>query len=221
MVHFHAGRGTVRALAVASFLAASVSAHSIWLERAPEGLAARFGEIEEGERDTLKPSQTWDLARASCGIGGVAPVAVVETDRVVLQGSCVAPQLVHGDMPVHGKGKDAGRAIFSARFAPDSGLSLAMDPVLGLDLVPVAGSPGSVRVLREGKPVAGHKVSAIGPSMASLELVSDSDGIVRLTPEAAGSWTFSSYLEEKRSGTHKGSKFAKIWHVATITLERR
>lgn len=221
MVHIHAGRGTVRALVVASFLAASVSAHSIWLERAPEGVVARFGEIEEGERDTLKPKQAWDLARATCGIGGLELVAVVEADRVVLDGSCLAPRLVHGDMPVHGKGKDAGRAIFAARFAPDSGLAVAIDSTLGLDLVPVKGAVGAVRVLRSGKPVAGHKVFALGPGKAKLELVADAEGIVRLAMDAKGTWTFSSYVEEARSGVHKGVAFAKIWHVATITLERR
>lgn len=221
MASIHAGRGIGRALVVASFLAASVSAHSVWLERAPEGVVARFGEIEEGERDTLKSKQAWDLARATCPSGGAAPVARLESDRVVLEGACNAPLLVHADMPVHGKGKEAGRAIFSARFAPDSGVSLTMDPALGLDLVPVSRAAGAVRVLREGKPLAGHKVSAIGPSKASLELVADSEGIVRLAPESTGSWTLSSYVEEKRSGTHKGSKFVKIWHVATITLERR
>lgn len=221
MVHIHAGRGIVRTLVVASFLAGSVSAHSIWLERAPEGIVARFGEIEEGQRDTLKPKQSWDLARTACASTGSAPVAKVGVDRVSLEGSCSSPLFVHGEMPVHGKGKDAGRAVFSARFAPDSGLAVRPDSTLGLDLVPVSGAPGAVRVLRAGKPVAGHKVSALGPEKATVELVADTDGLVRLPAGVSGSWTLSSYVEEARSGTHGGAKFVKVWHVATITLERR
>lgn len=221
MVSIPTGSGIARALVVASFLAGSASAHSVWLERAPEGIFARFGEIEEGQRDTLKPGQSWNLARTSCGSDGPAPLARVGEDRVSLEGTCASPLVVHGGMPVHGKGKDAGRAIFAARFAPDSGLSLRVDSTLGLDLVPVAGVPGAVRVLRIGKPLAGHKVSILGPGKPTVEAVADADGIVRVPAGVAGGWTISSYVEEARSGVHGGAKFAKIWHVATITLERR
>lgn len=221
MYHIHAGRGIVRALVFSCILADAAAAHSVWLERAGDGIVARFGEIEEGRRDTLEPKQAWELARSSCGTGGPAPSTKLETDRVVFGGTCSSPLFVHADMPVHGKGKDAGHAVFAARFAADSGVAVAVDSSLGLDLVPVPDSVGAVRVLRAGKSVAGHKVSALGPARTTLELVADADGIVRLAPDATGSWTLSAYVEEKSSGTHKGSKYAKIWHVATITLQRR
>jgi len=221
MSHHHAGRGIVRALVFASVLVSAAKAHSIWLERGPGGIVARFGEIEEGQRDTLKAGQGWDSVRTSCGTGGVAPSTKLAIDGVMLGGACSAPSVVHDRMPVHGEGKDAGRAVFAARYAPDSGLAVAIDSSLGLDLVPVPAVEGAVRVLRAGKPVAGHKVAAHGPAKASLELVADADGVVRLPTDATGSWTFSAWSEEARSGTHRGSKYAKIWHVATITLERR
>lgn len=203
-------------------LAVSVaSSHAIWIERHGDGYAARFGEIQEGVADTLRADQGWERVRLSCASGGAAPTGERAFDRLEISGGCASPLLVHDGMAVHGAGSEAGRGVFVARYASESGPPTPVLPALGLDLLPIAGSGSRARLLRRGEPVPGGAATAHGPSGVAVDLVADSTGVVALPEGASGTWILSAWIESAEAGAHRGAAFAKVWYVATLAMEAR
>lgn len=212
-----AGPTLIRSGVLLLSLAVWSGAHSIWIESAPEGLRACFGEAEEGERDTLKPTQNFDKLEVWSADGSAIP-PVVKADHVALGSPAGGVLAIHRSMPVHGKGKDAGRAVFLARHASGSGLGwkISTEP---LDIVPSVEGKGEALVLRDGKPSAGQKVSLLGPDGKGAEAVADARGKVVL-PAVPGRWLVSGWIEVAGKGSHLGKAYAKTWHVATLAWER-
>jgi hypothetical protein len=199
-------------------LVAASGAHSIWIESTPGGLRAYFGEAEAGERDTLRPAQNFDRLEA-WNSDGSRIATKVGTDHVDLGRPENTVLAIHRSMPVHGEGKDAGRAVFLARHAGGDAQVVPKPSNEVLDILPASEGPGVALVLRDGKPAPGQKVSLLGPGGRSTETQADSLGRIGL-PAEKGRWLLSAWVEVAGKGRHLGKDYARTWHVATLAWER-
>lgn len=211
----------MRSAMLTGLLAAlGVQAHSIWIEADSSAYRAYFGEIEEGKADSLKPELGFGSLQA-WGLDGKPLAVAVAATRLDVSTSQRGIALFQDRMPVHGKGAEAGRGVFLARYLRDSA-TVPKEPVVReLDLRPVAGDRWTVELTRAGKPLGDHEVSIRSPEGKPSTARTDAQGRIALPSRTPGTWQLSSWIEVAGAGTHLGKAFAKTWHVASLGLERR
>lgn len=97
---------------------------------------------------------------------------------------------------------------------------LARSKNLALEVVPRdSGEVLELEVLWKGKPAASRLVVVRGPGGFRKNLQTDENGIVRIQPAGAGTYTFRTSVELNESGTDNGKTYQKIRHHSTLALK--
>ena len=90
---------------------------------------------------------------------------------------------------------------------------------MALDMVPHdLGDKLEVRVQWNGEPVAENVVHVRGPKGYKHNFTTDERGVVKLTIEAAGEYSFRTSVQEQKGGEHGKEKYEAIRHNATLIM---
>ena len=191
----------------------SAQAHEVWVERDGTGPARIYlgepgdplpeggdPEFEKLKAPTLVPASSAAQVRKA----GYIEVAVPAGDVRVIDDSVFAPW---GE-----EGKKEG-VIYYAR-AGRSEAKAAMP----LEIVPTASNAASFTLIRDGKPLAGVKVTAISPDKWSKGFVTDAQGRVTLPIKEKGRYILTATQEEKGDLSLRGAKVATLYNIATLTF---
>lgn len=87
-----------------------------------------------------------------------------------------------------------------------------------LEIVPTAAGANSFTLVRDGKPLAGVKVTAISPDKWSKGFVTDAQGRVTLPIREKGRYILTATQEEKGDLSLRGAKVATLYNIATLTF---
>lgn len=87
-----------------------------------------------------------------------------------------------------------------------------------LEIVPTAAGANSFTLVRDGKPLAGVKVTAISPDKWSKGFVTDAQGRVTLPIKEKGRYILTATQEEKGDLSLRGAKVATLYNIATLTF---
>lgn len=199
-------------LAIAS-LPAMAQAHEVWVERDGAGPARIYlGEpgdpLPEGGDPEFEKLKAPKLVPASSAAqvrkAGYIEVAVPAGDVRVIDDSVFDPW---GE-----EGKKEG-VIYYAR----AGRSEAKAG-MPLEIVPTAAGANSFTLVRDSKPLAGVKVTAISPDKWSKGFVTDAQGRVTLPIREKGRYILTATQEEKGDLSLRGAKVATLYNIATLTF---
>ena len=201
------------ALLAIACLPAMAQAHEVWVERDGAGPARIYlGEpgdpLPEGGDPEFEKLKAPKLVPASSAAqvrkAGYIEVAVPAGDVRVIDDSVFDPW---GE-----EGKKEG-VIYYAR----AGRSEAKAG-MPLEIVPTAAGANSFTLVRDGKPLAGVKVTAISPDKWSKGFVTDAQGRVTLPIREKGRYILTATQEEKGDLSLRGAKVATIYNIATLTF---
>ena len=201
------------ALLAIACLPAMAQAHEVWVERDGAGPARIYlGEpgdpLPEGGDPEFEKLKAPKLVPASSAAqvrkAGYIEVAVPAGDVRVIDDSVFDPW---GE-----EGKKEG-VIYYAR----AGRSEAKAG-MPLEIVPTAAGANSVTLVRDGKPLAGVKVTAISPDKWSKGFVTDAQGRVTLPIKEKGRYILTATQEEKGDLSLRGAKVATLYNIATLTF---
>ncbi|KAK0356521.1 hypothetical protein LTR94_004315 [Friedmanniomyces endolithicus] len=188
-------------------------AHEVWVERDGAGPARIYlGEpgdpLPEGGDPEFEKLKAPKLVPASSAAqvrkAGYIEVAVPAGDVRVIDDSVFDPW---GE-----EGKKEG-VIYYAR----AGRSEAKAG-MPLEIVPTAAGANSFTLVRDGKPLAGVKVTAISPDKWSKGFVTDAQGRVTLPIREKGRYILTATQEEKGDLSLRGAKVATLYNIATLTF---
>ncbi|MGA1806425.1 MULTISPECIES: DUF4198 domain-containing protein [Sphingobium] len=201
------------ALLAIACLPAMAQAHEVWVERDGAGPARIYlGEpgdpLPEGGDPEFEKLKAPKLVPASSAAqvrkAGYIEVAVPAGDVRVIDDSVFDPW---GE-----EGKKEG-VIYYAR----AGRSEAKAG-MPLEIVPTAAGANSFTLVRDGKPLAGVKVTAISPDKWSKGFVTDAQGRVTLPIKEKGRYILTATQEEKGDLSLRGAKVATLYNIATLTF---
>ncbi|QJR03807.1 DUF4198 domain-containing protein [Sphingobium yanoikuyae] len=201
------------ALLAIACLPAMAQAHEVWVERDGAGPARIYlGEpgdpLPEGGDPEFEKLKAPKLVPASSAAqvrkAGYIEVAVPAGDVRVIDDSVFEPW---GE-----EGKKEG-VIYYAR----AGRSEAKAG-MPLEIVPTAAGANSFTLVRDGKPLAGVKVTAISPDKWSKGFVTDAQGRVTLPIKEKGCYILTATQEEKGDLSLRGAKVATLYNIATLTF---
>ncbi|WP_375186690.1 DUF4198 domain-containing protein [Sphingobium yanoikuyae] len=201
------------ALLAIACLPAMAQAHEVWVERDGAGPARIYlGEpgdpLPEGGDPEFEKLKAPKLVPASSAPqvrkAGYIEVAVPAGDVRVIDDSVFDPW---GE-----EGKKEG-VIYYAR----AGRSEAKAG-MPLEIVPTAAGANSFTLVRDGKPLAGVKVTAISPDKWSKGFVTDAQGRVTLPIREKGRYILTATQEEKGDLSLRGAKVATLYNIATLTF---
>ncbi|RSU60934.1 DUF4198 domain-containing protein [Sphingobium yanoikuyae] len=201
------------ALLAIACLPAMAQAHEVWVERDGAGPARIYlGEpgdpLPEGGDPEFEKLKAPKLVPASSAAqvrkAGYIEVAVPAGDVRVIDDSVFEPW---GE-----EGKKEG-VIYYAR----AGRSEAKAG-MPLEIVPTAAGANSFTLVRDGKPLAGVKVTAISPDKWSKGFVTDAQGRVTLPIKEKGRYILTATQEEKGDLSLRGAKVATLYNIATLTF---
>ncbi|RSU79466.1 DUF4198 domain-containing protein [Sphingomonas sp. S-NIH.Pt3_0716] len=201
------------ALLAIACLPAMAQAHEVWVERDGAGPARIYlGEpgdpLPEGGDPEFEKLKAPKLVPASSAAqvrkAGYIEVAVPAGDVRVIDDSVFDPW---GE-----DGKKEG-VIYYAR----AGRSEAKAG-MPLEIVPTAAGASSFTLVRDGKPLAGVKVTAISPDKWSKGFVTDAQGRVTLPIKEKGRYILTATQEEKGDLSLRGAKVATLYNIATLTF---
>jgi len=201
------------ALLAIACLPAMAQAHEVWVERDGAGPARIYlGEpgdpLPEGGDPEFEKLKAPKLVPASSAAqvrkAGYIEVAVPAGDVRVIDDSVFDPW---GE-----EGKKEG-VIYYAR----AGRSEAKAG-MPLEIVPTAAGANSFTLVRDGKPLAGVKVTAISPDKWSKGFVTDAQGRVTLPIREKGRYILTATQEEKGDLSLRGAKVATLYNIATLTF---
>ncbi len=201
------------ALLAIACLPAMAQAHEVWVERDGAGPARIYlGEpgdpLPEGGDPEFEKLKAPKLVPASSAAqvrkAGYIEVAVPAGDVRVIDDSVFDPW---GE-----EGKKEG-VIYYAR----AGRSEAKAG-MPLEIVPTAAGANSFTLVRDGKPLAGIKVTAISPDKWSKGFVTDAQGRVTLPIREKGRYILTATQEEKGDLSLRGAKVATLYNIATLTF---
>ncbi|PHP21730.1 nickel uptake transporter family protein [Sphingobium sp. IP1] len=201
------------ALLAIACLPAMAQAHEVWVERDGAGPARIYlGEpgdpLPEGGDPEFEKLKAPKLVPASSAAqvrkAGYIEVAVPAGDVRVIDDSVFDPW---GE-----EGKKEG-VIYYAR----AGRSEAKAG-MPLEIVPTAAGASSFTLIRDGKPLAGVKVTAISPDKWSKGFVTDAQGRVTLPIKEKGRYILTATQEEKGDLSLRGAKVATLYNIATLTF---
>lgn len=205
-------RLSISLLALAGLMPVA-QAHEIWVERDGAGPARIYlgepGEmLPEGgdpEFEKLKAPRLVPASQAAqVRKVGYIEVAAPAGDVRVIDDSVFAPW---GE-----EGKKEG-VIYYARAGRSE-----TKAALPLEIVPTAPGADSFTLVRDGKPVAGAKLTAITPDKWSKAFMTDAQGRVTLPLKEKGRYILSATQEEKGDLTLAGQKVATIYHMASLSF---
>ncbi|MDH2132097.1 DUF4198 domain-containing protein, partial [Sphingobium yanoikuyae] len=194
------------ALLAIACLPAMAQAHEVWVERDGAGPARIYlGEpgdpLPEGGDPEFEKLKAPKLVPASSAAqvrkAGYIEVAVPAGDVRVIDDSVFDPW---GE-----EGKKEG-VIYYAR----AGRSEAKAG-MPLEIVPTAAGANSFTLVRDGKPLAGVKVTAISPDKWSKGFVTDAQGRVTLPIREKGRYILTATQEEKGDLSLRGAKVATLY----------
>ena len=201
------------ALLAIACLPAMAQAHEVWVERDGAGPARIYlGEpgdpLPEGGDPEFEKLKAPKLVPASSAAqvrkAGYIEVAVPAGDVRVIDDSVFDPW---GE-----EGKKEG-VIYYAR----AGRSEAKAG-MPLEIVPTAAGANSFTLVRDGKPLAGVKVTAISPDKWSKGFVTDAQSRVTLPIKEKGRYILTATQEEKGDLSLRGAKVATLYNIATLTF---
>jgi len=201
------------ALLAIACLPAMAQAHEVWVERDGAGPARIYlGEpgdpLPEGGDPEFEKLKAPKLVPASSAAqvrkAGYIEVAAPAGDVRVIDDSVFDPW---GE-----EGKKEG-VIYYAR----AGRSEAKAG-MPLEIVPTAAGANSFTLVRDGKPLAGVKVTAISPDKWSKGFVTDAQGRVTLPIKEKGRYILTATQEEKGDLSLRGAKVATLYNIATLTF---
>ena len=201
------------ALLAIACLPPMAQAHEVWVERDGAGPARIYlGEpgdpLPEGGDPEFEKLKAPKLVPASSAAqvrkAGYIEVAVPAGDVRVIDDSVFDPW---GE-----EGKKEG-VIYYAR----AGRSEAKAG-MPLEIVPTAAGANSFTLVRDGKPLAGVKVTAISPDKWSKGFVTDAQGRVTLPIKEKGRYILTATQEEKGDLSLRGAKVATLYNIATLTF---
>ncbi|WP_313394026.1 DUF4198 domain-containing protein [Sphingobium yanoikuyae] len=201
------------ALLAIACLPAMAQAHEVWVERDGAGPARIYlGEpgdpLPEGGDPEFEKLKAPKLVPASSAPqvrkAGYIEVVVPAGDVRVIDDSVFDPW---GE-----EGKKEG-VIYYAR----AGRSEAKAG-MPLEIVPTAAGANSFTLVRDGKPLAGVKVTAISPDKWSKGFVTDAQGRVTLPIKEKGRYILTATQEEKGDLSLRGAKVATLYNIATLTF---
>ena len=201
------------ALLAIACLPAMAQAHEVWVERDGAGPARIYlGEpgdpLPEGGDPEFEKLKAPKLVPASSAPqvrkAGYIEVVVPAGDVRVIDDSVFDPW---GE-----EGKKEG-VIYYAR----AGRSEAKAG-MPLEIVPTAAGASSFTLIRDGKPLAGVKVTAISPDKWSKGFVTDAQGRVTLPIKEKGRYILTATQEEKGDLSLRGAKVATLYNIATLTF---
>ena len=209
-------------------LPALARAHYVWIEsESTRDVRIYFGEFNEGVRekaggrlDERAALEAW-LERAKPGS---------EPLRLTKRSDHFSAPLDHGAgwllaRDVASEVKDYRKSdlgivkpMFYARAAVANHASTPARPSLELDILPVAGEPGSFQVYFAGQPLAKAKVLVYAPNLWMQELKTDSRG--RLTPKTPwpGRYVLDVVHKEAKPGEFKGQHYDAVRHRMTYSF---
>jgi hypothetical protein len=93
-------------------------------------------------------------------------------------------------------------------------------PSLELDILPVAGSPGSFQVYFKKNPLADAKVMIYAPNLWMQEFKSDAEGKIKIETPWEGRYVLDAVHKEELKGVFKGKSYDAIRHRATYVFIR-
>lgn len=201
------------ALLAIACLPAMAQAHEVWVERDGAGPARIYlGEpgdpLPEGGDPEFEKLKAPKLVPASSAAqvrkAGYIEVAVPAGDVRVIDDSVFDPW---GE-----DGKKEG-VIYYARAGRREAKA-----GMPLEIVPTAAGANSFTLVRDGKPLAGVKVTAISPDKWSKGFVTDAQGRVTLPIKEKGRYILTATQEEKGDLSLRGAKVATLYNIATLTF---
>jgi len=218
-----------RLLACAAALAAAgaASAHQVWIEQDAGGARLFFGEYGENLREVSpglldkfgKPSARKATAKAADNaLLAKTPTAFSIPMRAEKGESLVAEDAAYPMWDI----KTGGRGMYlpAARLVTDL---TPQEPVLTLDLVPVAGSTADTAVLQaffQGKPLPKAKVAVVTASGWAQEHHTDADGKLSVSLPWSGTYVMEVGHEGPAGARADGEKFVKASYVTSLTVTR-
>lgn len=193
--------------------ASQVQAHEVWVERDVAGPARIYlGEpgdpLPAGGDPEFAKLKAPRLVPASQAVqtrkAGFIEVAVPAGDVRVIDDNVFEPW---GEA-----GKKEG-VIYYARAGRTE-----TKAALPLEIVPTAPGADSFALIRDGKPLAGIKITAISPDKWSKGFVTDAQGRVTVPTQEKGRYILTATQEEKGDLDLRGAKVATLYNIATLTF---
>ena len=207
-------------------LAASASAHYLWIERDAKSARLYFGEVAE-VRET-SPGRMDEMpapnARALSKVGAPAELLVKKGPRYFSLEGALTDQLVVTETGYVVKdwsksGIGIVKPMFYARHSawPVKTAALAA-PDMKLDVMPVLGVKNGFVVMFDGKPLAKNKVMLYAPNDWEKEYKTDDKGAVVMPLPWRGQYVVEVIFKEPSAGEFGGQKYEAIRHRATLTM---
>lgn len=188
----------MRSLLLAALLTmpAAAGAHEIWIERDGNGPARIYlGEPAE----PMPPGGDPEFAKLKAPRLLPAPEAAPKRRAGYLEAAVPAGDVRLSDDAVFAPWGEPGRregVIYYARAGRREARA-----ALPVELVPVTAGASVFRLVRDGRPVAATKVTAVAPDRSTRELVTDADGRVDLGAPVPGRHLLAAALREE--GRHR------------------
>ena len=207
-------------------LAASASAHYLWLERDAKSARLYFGEVAEvrekspGRMDEMPAPK----ARALSASSAPADLLVKKGPRFFTLGGALTDQLVVLETGYVVKdwtksGIGVVKPMFYARHSawPLKTAALAA-PEMKLDIQPVMGLKNGFIVMLNGMPLTQNKVTLYAPNDWEKEYKTDDKGGVVMPLPWRGQYVVEVIFKEPSAGEFGGQKYEAIRHRATLTV---
>ncbi|MGL3823081.1 DUF4198 domain-containing protein [Sphingopyxis sp. R3-92] len=204
----------IAALMAFSFLASPAMAHEVWMERDGSGSAR----IYLGEPADIVPEAgdpEFPNLKAPKLLGESAPL-VRRTNHIeaAISGSGDV-RLVDDNVfaPWEGEGGKWEGVIYYAR----AGRAETRQE-LDLEIVPIAANSNSFRVLWQGKPLSGAKVTVVNADRWQKSFAADGEGRIDVPVTGGGRYLLSTSHDVGGARTLGGKTVDKTIHVSTLTF---
>lgn len=194
-------------------MAGTAQAHEVWVERDGAG-PVRIYLGEPG--DVLPAGGDPEFANLK------APrILAVENPALALKAGYIEAVVPAGDVRVWDDnvfkpwGADGAKegVIYYARAGRTD-----VSAQLPFEIAPVAANASRFRLVRNGKPVAGSKMTVITPAKVSKVLTTDAQGIVDVPIDARGRYILSAAAKEEGPAALQGSAVQAVHHMTTTTF---
>lgn len=221
---------TAALLAAVAMMPSAAQAHFMWLSASADGTKLNLYFSEEAEADDpalLKYTAGVTVHKLTAnGKPEVVKLKATDDARSVSLKPGVARKslfVLKHDFGVISRGGNTFLLRYYAKTGPRAGSEvwsrIHSGKQLALDLVPaVSGKKVTVKVLWQGKPVAGAEVKVAAGGMDDIEATTDKAGQITFKIGEPGTYSIRAKLVEKKSGESKGKKYDTIRHYSTLAL---
>ncbi|MHA6721067.1 DUF4198 domain-containing protein [Sphingomonas sp. RS6] len=195
-------------------LAGTAQAHEVWVERDGSGpVRIYLGEPAEAapeggdpEFSNLKAPRILTVERPTLTRkAGYIEVMVPPGDVRVWDDNVFQPWGTDGAKESVVYYARAGRTEASAQ--------------LPFEIAPIAANSNRFRLVRNGKPVAGGKLTVIAPDRSSKELTTDALGVAEIPIGAQGRYILSAAIKEDGPADLPGGQVHAVHHITTTTFK--